>query len=110
MTEWNTGHIPGQSGRVAVVTGANSGLGLATATELARHTPRVVLAVRDVTAGELYAATAPDVRGGQFFGPSGRRETRGHVVEVHPSTEAADPAAGRRLWTAAEALTGLTYL
>ncbi|MEV4457447.1 oxidoreductase [Microbispora sp. NPDC049633] len=59
---------------------------------------------------QLFAATAPDVRGGQFFGPSGLFETRGRVVEVRPSTEAADPSVGRRLWTAAEALTGVTYL
>jgi NAD(P)-dependent dehydrogenase (short-subunit alcohol dehydrogenase family) len=59
---------------------------------------------------QLYAATAAGVRGGQFFGPSGRGERRGHVVEVRPSAEAADPAVGRRLWSAAETLTGVTYL
>ncbi|TQS30562.1 oxidoreductase [Microbispora sp. KK1-11] len=59
---------------------------------------------------QLFAATGPDVRGGQFFGPSGFLEMRGRVVEVRPSAEAADPAVGRRLWTAAEALTGITYL
>lgn len=59
---------------------------------------------------QLHAATAPGVRGGQFFGPAGRREKRGHVVEVRPSTEAVDPTVGRRLWTAAETLTGVTYL
>ena len=59
---------------------------------------------------QLFAATAPGVRGGQFFGPAGFREIRGDVVEVRPSREAADPAVGRRLWTAAEALTGIGYL
>jgi len=59
---------------------------------------------------QLYAATAPDVRGGQFFGPSGFREIRGDVTEVHPSAEAADPAVGRALWEAAEKLTGVRYL
>jgi NAD(P)-dependent dehydrogenase (short-subunit alcohol dehydrogenase family) len=43
-------------GRRFVVTGASSGLGLATARELARGGARVVLAVRDVTAGERVAA------------------------------------------------------
>ncbi|MEU8193786.1 oxidoreductase [Microbispora amethystogenes] len=59
---------------------------------------------------QLFAATAPGVRGGQFFGPSGLFETRGRVVEIRPSAHAADPTVGRRLWTAAEALTGVTYL
>ncbi len=59
---------------------------------------------------QLYAATAPDVRGGQFFGPAGFREIRGDVTEVRPSPEAADPTVGRRLWTASEGLTGVSYL
>jgi NAD(P)-dependent dehydrogenase (short-subunit alcohol dehydrogenase family) len=59
---------------------------------------------------QLYAATAPGVRSGQFFGPSGFREIRGHAVEVRPSREAADPAVGRRLWSAAEDLTGVRFL
>lgn len=59
---------------------------------------------------QLHAATAPAVRGGQFFGPAGFRELRGPVTEVPPSAEAADPAVGRRLWSAAEHLTGVSYL
>ncbi|GAA3297527.1 SDR family NAD(P)-dependent oxidoreductase [Dactylosporangium vinaceum] len=59
---------------------------------------------------QLRAATAPDVRGGQFFGPAGPGEIRGRSTEVQPSRAAADPATGRRLWTAAEELTGVRYL
>src|SRR4051794_18039163 len=56
MTAWNAAAIPDQRGRIAVVTGANSGLGRVTATELARHGARVVLAVRDTGAGQRAAA------------------------------------------------------
>jgi NAD(P)-dependent dehydrogenase (short-subunit alcohol dehydrogenase family) len=53
---WTAADIPAQDGRTVVVTGANSGLGLVTARELAKAGARVVLAVRDVARGERAAA------------------------------------------------------
>ncbi|MEO3926802.1 oxidoreductase [Micromonosporaceae bacterium B7E4] len=72
-----------------------------------------LLATQSVEQGalpQLRAATEPGVRGGQFFGPSGLWETRGRVTEARLSREAADPAVGKRLWAAAEELTGVSYL
>ena len=54
--KWSADQIPDQSGRTAVVTGANSGLGLVTARGLARAGASVVLACRDVRKGEAAAA------------------------------------------------------
>ena len=45
-TRWTASDMPDQSGRVAVVTGANTGIGLPTAAELARHGAHVVMACR----------------------------------------------------------------
>ena len=51
MSGWNEKDVPDQRGRVAVVTGANSGLGYVTARELARKGARVVLACRSGVRG-----------------------------------------------------------
>jgi len=53
---WSPADLPSLSGRRAVVTGANSGIGYHTALELARHGAEVTLAVRTPEKGERAAA------------------------------------------------------
>jgi NAD(P)-dependent dehydrogenase (short-subunit alcohol dehydrogenase family) len=52
---WTVADIPDLSGRVAVVTGANSGLGLITARELARAGAQVIMACRNMDKGRTAA-------------------------------------------------------
>jgi NAD(P)-dependent dehydrogenase (short-subunit alcohol dehydrogenase family) len=58
----------------------------------------------------LYAATAPDVRGGDYYGPDGWQGLRGYPTRVRSSESSYDPAAAAKLWAVSEALTGVRYL
>jgi NAD(P)-dependent dehydrogenase (short-subunit alcohol dehydrogenase family) len=57
----------------------------------------------------LYAATAPDVEGGEFYGPGGFLEMRGYPSAVEPAERAQDRETARRLWAVSEELTGLAF-
>jgi NAD(P)-dependent dehydrogenase (short-subunit alcohol dehydrogenase family) len=63
---WDVQDIPDQSGRTAIVTGANSGLGLVTARELARAGASVVMACRNLDKGHAAVdevrAAVPDAK------------------------------------------------
>lgn len=57
----------------------------------------------------LRAATDPDVRGGDYYGPGGIGELRGSPKKVGRTKAAQDAVVARRLWTVSEELTGVTY-
>jgi NAD(P)-dependent dehydrogenase (short-subunit alcohol dehydrogenase family) len=56
MSQWTAADLPSFAGRTVIVTGANSGLGLITARELARVGAKTILAVRNTTKGDEAAA------------------------------------------------------
>lgn len=59
MAKWNPSDMPSQAGKLAIVTGANSGLGYYTALELARKGAQVILACR---AKDKTEAAIQDIR------------------------------------------------
>jgi len=58
----------------------------------------------------LYAATFPAIRSGDYVGPDGFGEQRGHPKLVGMTPSARDDAAATQLWTVSEDLTGVRYL
>ena len=55
----------------------------------------------------LYAATAPNVHGGDYYGPDGPSSLRGHPTLVTPPHRALDTDLAARLWAESERLTGV---
>jgi NAD(P)-dependent dehydrogenase (short-subunit alcohol dehydrogenase family) len=107
---WTAAEVSDQSGRVAVVTGGNTGLGFVTARVLAARGVTVVLACRDAgraaAAAERIRAAAPGAA--VEFGPPGRLQFTGHPAKVRSSPQSYEVAAQRRLWELSEGLTGVT--
>ena len=58
---------------------------------------------------QLYAATMPDVKGGEYFGPSGLFGLRGPPHRDTPTRAAHDDDVAKRLWDVSEQLTGVTF-
>jgi NAD(P)-dependent dehydrogenase (short-subunit alcohol dehydrogenase family) len=56
-TKWTVQQIPSQTGKTALVTGANSGIGYQEALELARHGAHMLLAYRNATKGQACPGT-----------------------------------------------------
>ncbi|MDT0438926.1 SDR family NAD(P)-dependent oxidoreductase [Streptomyces sp. NPDC005840] len=90
-------------------------------TELARNTPAALrypltlltpLITQPPAMGALptlRAATDPAALGGQYYGPGGRNEIKGHPRPVVSSPESYDASVQRRLWAVSEDLTGVTF-
>jgi NAD(P)-dependent dehydrogenase (short-subunit alcohol dehydrogenase family) len=57
----------------------------------------------------LRAATDPAARGGEYYGPPGKRQYTGFPERVESSERSHDAADQRRLWQESEQLTGVSY-
>ncbi len=57
----------------------------------------------------LYAATVSDVKGGEYFGPDGFMELKGHPRRCDSNAKSKDLVAAQKLWDASEKLTGVRF-
>jgi NAD(P)-dependent dehydrogenase (short-subunit alcohol dehydrogenase family) len=58
---------------------------------------------------EVYAATSPDVRGGDYIGPDGFMGQKGFPQKVGSNSRSYDQEVAARLWAVSEELTGVGY-
>jgi NAD(P)-dependent dehydrogenase (short-subunit alcohol dehydrogenase family) len=106
----SAGAHPGFAATNLQVTGPQSGGGGLMARGMGLATRLFAQPARDGALPVLYAATAQDVHGGQYFGPDGPGEMRGrHPKLVQFSRAAHDEAAAARLWAVSQELTGVTF-
>jgi NAD(P)-dependent dehydrogenase (short-subunit alcohol dehydrogenase family) len=105
------------AGAPAVALAAHPGV---SDTELTRHSPgplrlgarlggRFLNSAAVGALATLRAATDPDARGGELYGPRGPGEAVGHPVRVLSTEASHDGATQRRLWDVSCELTGVSF-
>jgi NAD(P)-dependent dehydrogenase (short-subunit alcohol dehydrogenase family) len=75
-----------------------------------RFNPLPTQGVQTGTEPLLVAATSPDAKSGEYYGPSGRLGLVGPATRVRAPKNALDPEANARLWSVAETLTGVPLI
>ena len=80
---WTEKDVPDQSGRLAIVTGSNTGLGYDTARVLVARGAAVVMAVRDTAKGD--AAAALSRTAGEIHLASGRASIASPAISLRTS-------------------------
>jgi len=87
-----------------------------TSTDLQRHTwwarmlnPLFAMSSERGALPTLRAATAADVKGGEYYGPDGWREMKGDPARVGTTETAKNLEDAARLWTVSEELTGVRF-
>jgi NAD(P)-dependent dehydrogenase (short-subunit alcohol dehydrogenase family) len=87
-------------------------------TELSRYLPRALMLVAPAfrplfnTSAQgawptLCAATMPGVQGGDYYGPSRRKETSGPAIRVESNRRSHDKAVAKQLWDLSIDMTGV---
>ncbi len=91
-------------------------------TNLGQHIPAILQKVltpafkwmmhdpKEAALPQLYAALGEDVKGGEYFGPTGYNEMKGPAGRAKYKSFAKDEAVAKRLWEVSEKLTAITYL
>jgi NAD(P)-dependent dehydrogenase (short-subunit alcohol dehydrogenase family) len=91
-------------------TGLTGGMGYPAALDLMGGAFRLLgHPPADAAQPVVHAATAPDVEGGDYFGPDGPGETRGAPAPAALSHKALDWRSAARLWEVSEELSGVRY-
>jgi len=57
----------------------------------------------------LYAATSPEIKGGEYIGPDGFLAQRGYPHKARSSARSYDPETAQHLWQASEELSGVQF-
>jgi hypothetical protein len=102
-----------KSGIKTLVTAAHPGW---TATELQRHSGFICFLnnffSQNITMGALptlLAAVGEDVKGGDYYGPSGWREMKGYPKKVESNDLSHNEEIAGKLWDISEEMTGVTF-
>jgi NAD(P)-dependent dehydrogenase (short-subunit alcohol dehydrogenase family) len=85
-------------------------------TELTRNSPKVMQLFSPLAQSSamgalptLRAATDPEAKGGEYYGPRGPAEFMGYPTKVGSSSRSRDTELQRRLWSVSEELTGVSF-
>ena len=74
--------------------------------------PLFLLMIQPASMGalpELRAATDPMAKGGEYYGPDGKREMKGFPVIAQPNQSALNVESAQKLWAASEELTSIEF-
>ena len=102
----NSAH-PGFSSTDIIANGPGEGGPLSVFNKLLR--PFFIQSAAHGALPELYAATAPEARGFEYYGPRDRFELRGPVGRAKIGRRAGNAVDAKRLWEISEQLTGVSF-